>query len=92
MGVHANMKTNQSRIHESNQMSQHQPPDDEDEDDGLTRRFKALFNKDPVSQVNTSTEKPWTSKETEEDYNIDEEEVFIPHFERGLWLTVSWEN
>ena len=71
------MRTNQIRIRESNQMSQHQPPDDEDEDDGLTRRFKALFNKDPVSQVNasTSTEKPWTSKETEEDYEIDEEEV-----------------
>jgi len=55
-------------------MTSHQQ--DDDEDDELTKRFKAVFNKDPVSQE--KAEKPWTTTNQEE-YDIDDEEVPALH-------------
>lgn len=45
---------------------------DAQDDDELTRRFKAVFNKEPVSQG--QTEPGWKSQGLD-DYEIDDEEV-----------------
>ena len=41
--------------------------------DDLTRRFKALFNKEPLSQA-SKEESPW-ELQGQDDYEIDDEEV-----------------
>jgi hypothetical protein len=45
---------------------------DDQGDDELTRRFKAVFNKEPVSKGHTET--TWKAQELDE-YEIDDEEV-----------------
>ena len=47
----------------------------EDDADELTRRFKALFNKEPLSQA-PKEESPWRLH-GQEDYEIDDEEVKV---------------
>jgi len=44
----------------------------QNEDDELTRRFKAVFNKEPVSRGQTETE--WRLQD-QDDYEIDDDEV-----------------
>jgi len=44
----------------------------ENQDDVLTRRFKAVFNKEPTSQG--QKESKWTIQ-GQDDYEIDDEEV-----------------
>ena len=48
---------------------------DPSEEDDLTKRFKAIFNKDPVSQSPAQTQK-WTSPPGT--YEIDDDEVPTP--------------
>ena len=50
-------------------MSEHHRDGDDDE---LTRRFKAVFNKEPVSRRQTETE--WRVQ-GQDDYEIDDDEV-----------------
>ena len=50
-------------------MSEHHQDGDDDE---LTRRFKAVFNKEPVSRRQTETE--WRVQ-GQDDYEIDDDEV-----------------
>lgn len=51
-------------------------------DDELTRRFKAIFNKEPVSQA---TKNPACGVGTQVEYEVDEEEVKI-RSEKAGWL------
>lgn len=46
----------------------------DEQDDELTRRFKAVFNKDPVSQGRQKT--TWKIEKVE-DYDVDEDEVAL---------------
>lgn len=46
----------------------------EGDSDELARRFKALFNKEPLSQA-PKEESPWRLQ-GQDDYEIDDEEVF----------------
>lgn len=46
----------------------------EGDSDELTRRFKALFNKEPLSQA-PKEESPWRLQ-GQDNYEIDDEEVF----------------
>jgi hypothetical protein len=47
----------------------------EGDSDELTRRFKALFNKEPLSQA-PKDESPWRLQ-GQDDYEIDDEEVVV---------------
>lgn len=50
-------------------------PTEPDGDDELSRRFKALFNKDPVSKAPANAPfSSWSSKALQ-DYVVDDEEV-----------------
>jgi len=53
----------------------HRDPGD-DEDDELAKRFKAVFNKDPVSRTPTASRSSssWNARELH-DYIVDDEEV-----------------
>jgi len=53
----------------------HRDPED-DEDDELAKRFKAVFNKDPVSKTLTASRSSssWNARELH-DYIVDDEEV-----------------
>jgi hypothetical protein len=46
----------------------------DEQDDELTRRFKAVFNKDPVNQGRQKT--TWKIDKVE-DYDVDEDEVAL---------------
>ena len=56
----------------------------DEQDDELARRFKALFNKEPISQ--TTLEPAWRMKESE-DYEVDDEEVSVG----DTMLILAWE-
>ena len=55
------------------------PGPEDDEDDELAKRFKALFNKDPASTTPTAarSSSSWNPSELHE-YIVDEEEVSPP--------------
>jgi hypothetical protein len=58
----------------------------DDEDDGLTKRFKAVFNKEPVSQDKPAN--PWNDRNGEE-YDVDDDEVNNALEETVLTLVVG---
>ena len=66
------------------------PGPDDDEDDELAKRFKALFNKDPVSTTPTAarSSSSWNPSELHE-YIVDEEEVSPPVQRLDLWTDSS---